>query len=210
MRRVLIFATASLVVASVFFSTSVAGASNFVRVALPQGVSLEIPKNWTVYSGNERMLVDTWLEAKGFAQVDSKAGFIAELYNDNNQRLGALHLRYFPDAPYAQAQVRAFSATDIAALDRVTRESSENASRVMNTKILSWEAARIKTINGIAVLVMSYSRLTPAFGEGTFRVRLVRVYAGPRSFTLTISYLENSALLMTPITDYIIASLRQD
>jgi len=134
-------------------------------VSLPQGVSLEIPKNWTIYSGNERMLVDTWLEAKGFAQVDSKAGFIAELYNDNNQRLGALHLRYFPDAPYTQAQVRAFSATDIAALDRVTRESSENASRVMNTKILSWEAARIKTINGIAALVMGYSRLTPTFGK---------------------------------------------
>mgnify|MGYP001560524752 FL=1 len=156
------------------------------------------------------MLVDTWLEAKGFAQVDSRAGFIAELYNDNNQRLGALHLRYFPDAPYTQAQVRTFSATDIAALDRATRESLENASRAMNTKILSWEAARIKTINGIAALVMGYSRLTPTFGEGAFRVRLVRVYAGPRSYTLTISYLENSALLMTPITDYIIASLRQD
>ena len=210
MRRILVFAAASLAVAFVFCSTSVTGASNFVRVSLPQGVSLEIPKNWTIYSGNERMLVDTWLEAKGFAQVDSKAGFIAEFYNDNNQRLGALHLRYFPNAPYTQAQVRAFSANDIAALDRVTRKSSENASHAMNTKILSWEAARIKTINGITALVMGYSRFTPTFGEGAFRVRLVRVYAGPRSYTLTISYLENSALLMTPITDYIIASLRQD
>ena len=45
-------------------------------------------------------------------------------------------------------------------------------------------------------------------GSGTFRVRLVRVFAENRSFTLTVSYNEEESFFLKMITDRVISSLR--
>jgi hypothetical protein len=42
------------------------GASNFIRVPLGKGASIEIPKNWTVLSGSQRVTLDALVEAKGY------------------------------------------------------------------------------------------------------------------------------------------------
>ena len=41
-----------------------------------------------------------------------------------------------------------------------------------------------------------------------FRGKLIRVFAEDRSFTLTASYLDSAAIILRPITDRIIGSLR--
>ncbi|MBN8733765.1 MAG: hypothetical protein J0L64_24735 [Acidobacteria bacterium] len=71
----------------------------------------------------------------------------------------------------------------------------------------SWEGTKRSELNQIAALVTEYHRRSLK-GAGDFRVRLVRVFAGDRSFTVTVSYLEPVSFLMEPITDRIIQSLK--
>jgi hypothetical protein len=185
--------------------------SNFARVQMPEGVSLEVPKNWVVLGGSSRVLVDTWLEAKGITQVDSKAGFIAEAYDEDNRRLAALHVRYFPGGSLTQADLRKLSRTDLIRLDQVTREEAERAYRSMGAQFLSWEKSTIQQLNGLVAVIYGLRR-NPALAveDGIFRVRVVRIYAGARTFSVTVSYREQAAPLLEPVTDYIIRSIRQN
>ena len=65
----------------------VLGASNFVRVPLGKGASIEVPKNWVVLSGNQRITIDTFVEAMGYRHTESTLNFAANLYDDRGKTL---------------------------------------------------------------------------------------------------------------------------
>jgi hypothetical protein len=76
----------------------------------------------------------------------------------------------------------------------------------MNVKLLSWVGTSRRTINAMTAIVVEFRR---AGLDGVFRVRLVRVLDGVRSFTLTASYREDQVRLLEPITSYVISTLRR-
>ena len=72
--------------------------------------------------------------------------------------------------------------------------------------VTSWAGTKKTVINGITVFLTEYQRKSLK-GSGVFRVRLVRVLAADKSFTVTVSYHESASFLLKPITDRIINSL---
>ncbi len=186
-------------------------ADNYVKISLPKGVSIELPKNWIVLSEDQKIILDlaveSGLDLSGVGQEDSELPFAANYYDDKGNTLGLLNVRYYPQFDLTQADAQSASAQDISGLDAVLKKNLIPFMKAVDMEVTAWAGTQKITINGITVLLTEYKR--KYLNESReFRVRLVRVLDADRSFTLTVSYHEAASLLLGPITDRIISSLR--
>ncbi len=185
------------------------GASNFVRVPLGKGASIEVPKNWVVLSGNQRTTIDAFVEAKGYRQTESTLSFAANLYDDRGKTVALVNARFYPDNPITQAEARQVTSADLKEIDVEMRKVAEAPLKAMGVRLLNWYGSKMQVINGLYVLVHEHQH-SGAGDAGVTRVRGVRVWRSPRSFTVTLSYRERNATMLLPIIDYMTNSLRQD
>lgn len=88
-------------------------------------------------------------------------------------------------------------------IDSALRESIVKAGQINNFSVLAWNGTVKQVINGATAFVTEYER-SPLKNNGNFKVRLVRIFNGAKSFTLTVSYREDQEYLC----DRIISSLR--
>jgi len=183
---------------------------NFVNIKLPKDVSIELPKNWLVISKDQRITLDTMVESgldlAGIDQENSDLPFAANYYK-NGKTIGIINNRYYSNLDLTQNDARQATIQDIKELDAALKESMVKSMKAFGMSILSWEGTKKSTINGITAFITEYHRKALK-GTGAFRVRLVRVFAGNRSFTLTVSYSKDEAFFLKTITDRIISSLR--
>ncbi|MCD4812966.1 hypothetical protein K8S19_04675 [bacterium] len=199
------------IVAVLFATHAVAYATdNFVQVSLPKGVSIELPKNWVVLSGNQRITLDSaaesGLDLSGIEQEASKLPFAANYYDDKGNTLGILNVRYYPQLLLTQADALATSIQDVREVDAALKKNVIRSMKAVDRKVILWVGTQKTSINGIIVFLIEYKRQAVK-GNGEFRVRLVRIMAAEKSITLTISYHEAASFLLKPITDRIINSL---
>jgi hypothetical protein len=193
-----------------FISTLPAwSASNFVRVPLGNGASIEVPKNWVVLSGNRRTTIDAFVEAKGYRQTESTLSFAANLYDDHGNTAAMVNARFYPDNPITQTEAKRAKSADLKEVDLEIRKAAEAPLKAMGGSVLNWYGSKMQVINGLYVLVHEHQQSTTG-GTGVIRVRGVRVWRSPRSFTVTLSYRERDAIMLLPIIDYMTNSLRQD
>lgn len=185
------------------------GASNFVRVPLGKGASIEVPKNWVVLSGNQRTTIDTFVEAKGYRQTESTLSFAANLYDDRGKTIALVNARFYPENPITQAEARQVTSADLKEIDMEMRKVAEAPLKAMGVRLLNWYGSKMQAINGLYVLVHEHQH-SGAGDAGMTRVRGVRVWRSPRSFTVTLSYRERDTTTLLPIIDYMTNSIRQD
>ena len=194
----------------VLFLTSAYATDNFVKIKLPKGVAIELPKNWVVISKDQRITLDTMVESgldlAGIDQENSDLPFAANYYK-NGKTIGIINNRYYSDLELTQYDAQQATSQDVKELDAALKESMVKSMSAFGMSVLSWEGTKKTTINGITAFVTEYHRKALK-GTGAFRVRLVRVFAGKRSFTLTVSYSENEAFFLKTITDRVISSLK--
>ncbi len=185
----------------------VARAENVIEtINLPEGVSISMPRNWIILSDNQRITVQAFLEAATHSpERTSEYPFAANFYNDRGRTIALLNVRYYPKAEVSQENARNGTAEEIREIDEILKANTTKGIVAAGYSVVSWGGTRKVEINGITALISEYRRGDP---DGPFRVRLVRVFAGPRSFTLTVSYLESAAAVLEPITDRIVESLR--
>ena len=183
---------------------------NSVEIKLPKGVSIELQKNWVVFSKDRRItldkMVESCLDLAGIDQANSDFPFAANFYK-NGKTIGIINNRYYSDLELTQYDAQQVTSQDVKELDAALKENIVKSMSVFGMSILSWEGTKKATINGITTFVTEYHRKALK-GTGAFRVRLVRVFAGKRSFTLTVSYNENEAFSLKTITDRVINSLK--
>jgi hypothetical protein len=195
----------------IFVSSTSLATDNFINILLPKGVSIDLPRNWMILSSNQRATLDTSIQSRldlsAIQQPVSQLPFAANLYNDDGVTIGILNLRYYPDMDLTQDNVRSFSKVDVEAFDSMLQEKMREDMQRINMSISSWNGTILKEINGITALISDYRRAS-LMGLGDFRVRLVRVLNREKSFTLTISYLDSASMLLLPITDRIISSIK--
>lgn len=207
-RRIWISVLAAVIIFAVHGVAS--ATDNFARVKLPKGVSIEIPKNWVVLSNNQRITLDSFVESgldlSGIEQERSELPFAVNYYNDKGNTLGILNVRYYPQLELTQADARSAHAQDVRELDAALKENMTPSMKAFNMTGTSWAGTQKSIINGITVFITEYRRKSLK-GSGEFRVRLIRVLAADKSFTLTVSYHEAASLLLKPITDKIINTL---
>ena len=186
---------------------SIAG-SNYKTISLPKGVSIDLPINWQVISNNERITLDAYVETL-FDPLDSELPFAANYYNDDDEIDALVNIRYYPSEVVTQENViNMFTPDVLRAMDDVLYKSSTLTMKKINGKILSWNGSKKKRIKDTVALVTDYRR-SSGLSKSNVRVRLVRVLNGNKSFTLTVSYVDNkkSSFMLKEITNRIIESL---
>lgn len=192
-----------------FILTSVNASDDYVRVDLPKGVSIELPKDWEVLSDGQRIALETMADSV-FDLSDIEYGndfqFAANYYR-NDQIVGITIINYYPNDGMTQKDSLQATQQDISEMDTALKKAVVKPMKTAGMPILSWEGAKKVTFNGITAIVTEYRR-KGIKDSGAFRVRLIRVFAGERSFTLTVSYLEEIASSLEPSTDRIISSLK--
>ncbi|WP_410474402.1 hypothetical protein [Guyparkeria sp. TX1] len=204
---------APLLLLAMFFFGSVRVAwatENMATVSLPKGVSIQMQEKWVVLSGGQRIKLDEFVKSglnlSGIRHARSKLPFAANYLNDRSRTVGILNVRYYPQLDLSQQDARSATNHDVLALDAALKENIAKEMKAFGMSVTSWTGTKKKEINGITVFVTEYSRAS-ANGPGNFRVRLIRVFAGDGSFTLTVSYLDRAAKLMRPMTNRIVDSL---
>ena len=193
--------------AALLLLSSAHATDNFVNIKLPKGVSIELPKNWVVMSEGQRITLDTIAkDLVDIAQEKPALPFVA-MYYKNGKVIGIINTHYDSNLDLTQNYARQTTLQDIKELDVALKENIVKPMKAFGISVLSWEGTKKSTINGITVFITEYHRKALK-GTGAFRVRLVRVFAGNRSFTLTVSYSKDEAFFLKTITDRIISSLR--
>lgn len=184
-------------------------ASNYIRVPLGESASIEVPKNWVVLSGNERTTIDVFVEAKGFQKTKSSLTFAANLYDDRGATRALVNVRFYPENPLTQSEARQVKTSDLKEFDAEIKKHAEASMNALGVRMESWLGSKMQVINGLYALVHEHQH-SGVQGNGLTRVRGVRVWRSPRSFTVTISYREREAIVLLPIVDYMTNSLRQE
>lgn len=205
---ILAFATASL---WLLFWTSVSEATgNFVTVSLPHSLAIDIPRNWEILSNNKRITIDSAVESRldlsGNSSEPSALNFAANYIEDGGKTAAIVNVRYYPEMDLTQEDAASAPVEDVRALDSQLREGMSKAGEMNGFTVLEWRGTLKKQINGITAFVTEYKR-SAIRGNGDFVIRLVRVFDGGESFTLTVSYRDRDGFLLRPICDRIIASL---
>ena len=185
--------------------------NNFVHIQLPNNVHIELPRNWKAFSQNQRITLDSAVQARnefvGMYDASSDLNFAANYYDDTGEIAASMNVRFYPNLNISQASIQKFSQDDISALDSGLHEATVKSIKVFGSSILSWYGTHKQIINNATAFITEYKR-APINNNGAFKVRLVRIFNGNKSFTMTVSYRENQAGLLEPICDRIISSLR--
>jgi len=192
------------------FLNSAYATDNFVKINLPKGVSVEVPKNWVVISQDQLIpldaMVESGLDLAGIDQESYDLPFGANYYK-NGKSIGVISNRYYPDFDLTQYDAEQVTNLEVKEFDAALKENIIESLSAFEISTLSWEGTKKITINGITTFVTEYHQKSLKDAE-VFRVRLVRVFAGKRSFILTVSYNENEAFFLEKITDRVISSLQ--
>lgn len=192
--------------------TSAQAANNFVPIRLPNGVEIELPKNWEATSNNQLITLDSSLQSRLQGAIlpfdaSSELNFAANYYDDRRNTAGIIQIRYYPKMDISQEEARSAGQSDIQELDGEIHDAAVKAGPIGGISVLAWSGTTKQVINGATCFVTEYKR-SSINNNGNFNVRLVRVFNSGKSFTLTVSYREDQEYLLRPICDRIISSLR--
>jgi hypothetical protein len=192
---------------------AVAQPQTYVAIRLPKNVSIELPRNWVVISNNQRITLDAAVIAREYLQQQkavadfrSDLAFAANYYDDDGKTAGIVNVRYYPDRSVTQSEIRSISADGIRQIDLALQGEVQRGIVTSGNRLLAWQGTSKQEINNSVALVSDYRRSSE---NGAFRVRLIRVLDAGQSFTLTISYREDQANFLQPISDRVIKSLRR-
>jgi hypothetical protein len=183
--------------------------SNFIRVPLSKGASIEVPRNWQVLSESERVTIDTFVEAKGYRQTESTLSFSAKLFDAEGKTMASVEARFYPDNALLQSEVKQLTTAAIKEIDAELRKAVEIPLKSMGVRVTNWYGSKVQMINGLYVYVHEH-QISGFANAGPTRLRGMRIWASPRSFTVTLSYRERYATMLLPIVDRMASSIRLD
>jgi hypothetical protein len=210
MRHLKFFVILISVTVLIYASPCSAG-PEYVRLAVPQMVSIEIPRNWTVMSGNERLVLDKTVKTISPFPKTSNLPFVANLLDSSGLRRAHVNLRFYPENQPSQEYVRQSTEQAVRLFDGIVRENVSSEAVKYGSRMISWDGTRAISIGGWLALVGEYRRqgIGPEQND-TYRVKLVRVLDEAKSFTLTVSFRERDGFELQPICNHIIESLRRE
>lgn len=183
-------------------SSETIGLAAWTTVRLRNWLTIEIPATWQISSTEFTGTVAAWTQAGS----EVRDGFLANLSHPEAKRsIATLNVRFYENQPITQSTVQSLSTTEIATFDSGVRAGFDRVGFEPTFGHLKWHGTTRIAIAGISTLVTSFQRI-PA--TGPVNVRLFRVLHGPRSFTITVSYDDDSDPISRPIVDRIANSFR--
>lgn len=184
--------------------------SNFVTVSLSNGVTVDLPSNWSVMSANKRITLDAWREsviaAQKLSDIENELAFTANYYDDSGNTAGTFAIRFYPNLEITESEAIAGGMKFIKELDEGIKQNYKQGLEAGGGKLISWLGTATQTINGSTYFISKNRQMSPRGDR--FRNMLVRYLNAGKSFTIIISYREDQEFYLKPICTKIISSIR--
>jgi hypothetical protein len=152
-------------------SSGAAQSATSTPVALDHGVSINLPPAWAQLSREQ------------IATLPPGLAFAANLYDSSGNTRALMNVRFLPEMDFEQWEVEAMGEEGVAEFDAAFEEGIRSATTY---RVTEWSGTRLESINGISALLSSYTRVVNGETRPSV-VRLLRVFDGGRSFSLTVS-----------------------
>lgn len=186
--------------------------SNYQRVSIGEGISIEVPKHWIVHSNAEK---------RNFAAAAEASSRGAGIDNEHTaDKATLLAVSALPTPSGAKIRVSVirppeFTGAELAATTaKELKESradwlsamSKNVSAT-GSKLLALDTPRVEVINGQASLLVEYRRTDPR-SPSPWTVRMYQIPVADKMILFTISHRESDAAIFKPVLDHAKRSIR--
>jgi hypothetical protein len=137
--------------------------SSFVRADLPAGVSLDVPRGWTLTGADEKRLIDTYAESvEDLTKIPhGKSGTLLAATAPTSTGYMSITVVFERKQTATQQQLQQIPPAQLAELDKQNRKDIEAGSYLNGLKIVSWEGTTVEKIGGYWALVKRYTYTLP-------------------------------------------------
>ena len=181
--------------------------SNFAKLKLPLGVSVEVPKNWRLLDGDINTTIETAAEAAmNLAGIELPRGKKVNLFRANSMpatTYAALAINA-TDSEINPDELKNASESEIRELSLMMSEMMQKSLSAQNLKVIEFYGVRREYVGKHPALVTEYKRTGP---QGPVIVQMTRLFLGEKEISLNLSYRESEAQLWKPVIGYIRKSL---
>jgi hypothetical protein len=183
--------------------------SNFIKVQLPDRVSIDLPKSWIVVSDDITQLVETYVESsmksENYSYTKSNFMFMAQ----GEFPFAQVIVRSDDGKTYSQSDIDRASDVIIKSLNKGFYEGSVASYKPQNSRIIEWYGTGKVKINGRTCILYEFKRTSIKDPSKAIFVRNIVIYLENRAVYLTLSYMENDlAILYKQIIDHVLHSIK--
>lgn len=181
------------------------------EVLLPKGVSVHLSNSWKVFSASQVVSLDSLTNSKlqeaGQLHAEGNLNFAANFYNSVNETIGIFNIRYYPDIRESNEEIASFTKEELELLNNQLFQNISTGVKANGGKVLEWNGSKFEKINSKLYIVSKYSR--KGANGSVFKVQLIRMINGSKSFTVTLSYRSEDDSQMSKIIDSVKQSISQ-
>lgn len=197
-----------ILLASAFLYASVSAETQFQRFELPMKVSIEVPKNWWLLSGD----TNTTIEVAGEA-----AAKLAGVNVTRQQKVILLRANSMPRSTYASItvsvegsetsprEVRNISKKELKQLDRMSSDTLRKILAIQDQKLLKYYDLQKVNVSGHIAFVSTYQRSGPS---GSVTVCMINLFLDKKEVGFSFSYRDSEKLLWDPVVEYMKKSIK--
>ncbi len=181
---------------------------NWTRITLSNGISFRLPTHWKILSKRKTEALDAEARSKisHIYSISSELPFAANEMDDG-RTVALLNIRVYPLIEISQDEVRMLAQVGLNEYDSELKKMIRISSEIVGFELRSWLGTKSRLVGDTLALETRYKRVSMT-GKGVFFVRLVRIIDGPKSFTLTVSYLESRDETSQSVIEHIVNSLQ--
>lgn len=184
--------------------------TNFRRVQLPYGVSIDVPSHWTVLSQDTHKNLGTAGESMvDNAGVDKSSGRKEALLAVNatpNPTGAMIRVSIVSPPDYTQADLAAATPKDLKAVAAELKKLFKKLEASGGPKVTEVQPARIEKVGNYRALIMSYVR-ADARGPAQWQVTQYKIPIANRLIEMTLSHRLSDAAVWQPILERVKRSL---
>lgn len=182
--------------------------SKFVEVRLPHGISIDVPRNWWVISGDLNQTLETSAQAvadlAGVKTMDK-----VNLFRANSMprtMYAAISINFYEGKGASPSEFNSLTSDDLKTINEQLHSETEKGFEVQGVDILDWYGTKKDTIGSKSALTTAYRRSTP--GKGPVIVQINTIFTTKDMIRLTLSYREAEGVLWKPVIERIRRSFK--
>jgi hypothetical protein len=181
--------------------------SNFAKLKLPLGVSVEVPKNWWIFDSDSNSTIETFAEATmNLSGIEIPKGKQITLFRANSMPRTtyagiAIKLR---ESELDARILKNVSIEEINQFSSDIKQMTQEALSAADLELIEFYGMRREFVGSHPALVIEYKR---SGQKGAVIVQITRLFLRGKEIVLDLSYRESEAKIWKPIVLYIRKSL---
>lgn len=184
--------------------------SNFVKVRLPHGISIDIPRSWGILNEEGKNILSEYVESvldlskiKEKHNIDLKFNSILMARTISDYTYASVNITVIND-PRTQKQLKNASKNELELIGRRVRQDFETGETGFRMKVVGWRSHKKDIYKGYYCVKWGYNRISQK-GK-VLIVDIMEIPLGDQTVSLITSYQEDHKDILENIIKRIVSS----